>query len=112
MEFFSTGSDTNDGSNELANQHAQGSPDKNCTTAELLDDIEGDWSRADVDQSGDETDKEGVGNRAQGLEESGTEVEDEVDTGPLLHHLEGSSEDGSAQVGRWSAKTASEASIP
>jgi hypothetical protein len=29
-----------------------------------------------------------------------------------LHHLEGSSEDGSAQVGRWSAKTASEASIP
>jgi hypothetical protein len=29
-----------------------------------------------------------------------------------LHHLEGGSEDSSAQVGRWSAKTASEASIP
>jgi hypothetical protein len=99
VEFLSSGSDTNDGSNKLANQHAQGSPDENCTTAESLNDVEGDRSRADIDQSGNETDEEGIGNRAQGLEEGGTEVEDEVDTGPLLHHLEGCSEDGSAQVG-------------
>jgi len=112
VELLPTGSDTNNANNELADQHAQGTPDEDGTTAESLNDPEGDGSRTDVDQSSNETDKEGVGNRAQSLEEGGTEVEDEVDTGPLLHHLERGSEDGSAQVRRCSAKTTSEASHP
>jgi hypothetical protein len=109
---LTTGSNTNDTNNELADQHAESSPDEDGTTSVTLNDVERDRSRADIDQSGDETDEEGVRNRAQSLEESGTKVENEVDTSPLLHHLEGGSEDGSAQVGRWVSETALEAVQP
>lgn len=46
------------------------------------------------------------------MEEGGTEVEDEVDTGPLLHHLKGSTEDSSAEVGTRVAETSLEAVGP
>lgn len=112
MKLLATGGDTNNGNNKFADQHAQGTPDEDCTTAESLNDPEGDGSGADVDQSSDEIDQEGVGDRAQILEEGSTKVEDEVDTGPLLHHLERGSQDGSAQVRRWVFETAAEASHP
>jgi hypothetical protein len=106
---------TEDGGEELADEHAQGTPDEQGTTTETFDGVERDGSGQDVDESGDEADEEGVGNRALGLlvvemirrrgegtyellEEGGTEEEDEVDTGPLLHHLQRSAEDGTTEV--------------
>ena len=41
------------GHDELANRHANSTPDENCSPTILLDDIEGQWSRAYVDQGGD-----------------------------------------------------------
>jgi hypothetical protein len=45
-------------------------------------------------------------------EESSTEVEDEVDTCPLLHHLERGTEDGASEVRAWVTETAGEAGEP
>jgi len=106
------GGDTDDGDDEFADQHTQRTPDEDGTTTVALNGIEGDGGAADVDESGDETDEEGVADGAECLEESGTEVEDEVDTGPLLHHLERSSEDSTAEVGGWVAETTLEAVHP
>ena len=41
-----------------------------------------------------------------------SEVEDKVDTGPLLHHLHRGTEDGETQVGTWVSKTTRETSSP
>ena len=90
---------TDDGDEELADQHTEGTPDKEWTTAELLNGVEGDWSRAHVDQGEDQGNQEDVVDGAGGLQEWSRVVEDEVDTSPLLHHLEGGTEDGLAQVG-------------
>jgi len=78
---------SDNGADELANTHTNSTPDQDRTTAELLNDIEGDRSGADVDEGGDKRDQKGVGDRSQRLEEDGTEVEDEVNSSPLLHHL-------------------------
>ena len=111
-DTWASSSNTDNSDDEFANQHSQSTPNEDCTTAVLLNDVEGDGSRADVDEGGDETDEEGVVDRAKFLEESGTEVEDEVDTSPLLHHLKGCTEDCSAQVGRWVAEATLEAVDP
>ena len=100
------------GDDELADDHTQSAPDEKRATAEFLNGVKGDGGRADVDEGGDETDEEGVGDGAEFLEEGGTEVEDEVDTGPLLHHLQGSSENGSAQVAARLPQAAREAIEP
>ncbi len=84
---FGGSGDTDDTDDELANQHAEGTPDEQRTTTESFDSPERDGGGANIDESGDKTDQEWVGNCAESLEEGGTEVEDEVDTGPLLHHL-------------------------
>jgi len=107
-----SGSDTDDTGDELADQHTKSTVDHDGSTTELLNGPEGDWGRADVDEGGDETDEEGVGDGAELLEEGGTEVEDEVDTGPLLHHLERSTQDGSAEIGRRVAESTGEARVP
>lgn len=91
-------SDTNDGHNELADDHAESSPQKEGTTTNPLNGVERDGGGADVDDGGDHGQEEGVLDGAELLEESGAEVEDEVDTGPLLHHLEGGTEDSAADV--------------
>jgi hypothetical protein len=78
---------TGDGDDKLADDHSQGAPEEERAAAEFLNGPEGDGGRADVDEGGDETDQEGVVDGAEVLEEGGAEVEDEVDTGPLLHHL-------------------------
>jgi len=91
--------DTDDCNEELADQHAQGTPDKERTTSELLNGVERDGSRADVDEGEDQGDQEGVADGTSRGQEGCGVVEDEVDTGPLLHHLHGSTEDSLAQVG-------------
>lgn len=73
---------------------------------------ERDGGRADVDESEDERDQEGVLDGMSRLEERRRVVEDEVDTSPLLHHLERSSQDCAADVGRAIPERAGEAVKP
>ena len=94
-----TNGNTDDGNEELADQHTKGTPDEKRTTTDLLHGDKGDWSRADVDEGEDEGDQESVLDGASRLQERSGIVEDEVDTGPLLHHLEGGTENGLAEVG-------------
>ncbi|KFZ02513.1 hypothetical protein V500_00150 [Pseudogymnoascus sp. VKM F-4518 (FW-2643)] len=91
--------DTDDTDDELRNDHAHGTDDENTATAEALDDPEGERGAQDVDEGGHEGDEEGVVDRAEGGEKDGSEVEDEVDTSQLLHHLEDYAEDRAADIG-------------
>ena len=91
--------DTDDGNEELTDQHAKGTPDEQRTTTPLLNGVEGDRGGADIDEGEDQRDQEGVADGASGRQERSRVVEDEVDTSPLLHHLERSSKNGLAQVG-------------
>jgi hypothetical protein len=90
---------TDDGNQELADQHAKSTVQQKCATTKLLHSVEREGSRANVNESEDQRDQEGVGDGACRLEERCGVVEDEVDTGPLLHHLEGGTENGLAKVG-------------
>ena len=91
--------DTDDSNEELADQHAESTPEEDGAAAEALDSPEGDGGGEDVDDGEDHGNQEAVGDGASRLEELGRVVEDEVDTGPLLHHLERGTEDGLAEVG-------------
>jgi hypothetical protein len=78
---------TNDGNDELADDHGQATDEENPTTTEALNEVERDGSSEHVHERGDKGDQEGVGDCAECLEEGGAEVEDEVDTGELLGAL-------------------------
>lgn len=84
---LATGAHADDGDDELADQHAQRTPDHNCTAPESLNGPERDGRGADVDKSRDETDQERIADGTKLLEESRPKVKDEVDAGELLHHL-------------------------
>ena len=103
---------TNDGDEELTDQHTQSTPDQERSTTKLLNGVEGDGGRADVDQSEDQGDQERVADGAGGLQEGGRVVEDEIHASPLLHHLQRSTEDGAAQVGFGMGKAALKAVHP
>jgi len=94
-----TNGDTNDGNEELAEEHTKGTPEEERTTTEFLHGEKGDGSRADIDKGEDQGDQESVANGTSGLQEDSGVVEDEVDTGPLLHHLHGSSQNGATNIG-------------
>jgi len=91
--------DTDNGNEELANEHAKSTPYEKWPSSEPLNGPEGDGSRADVDEGEDERDQEGVLDGTSRLEERSRIVEDEVDTSPLLHHLERGSQDRATDVG-------------
>jgi hypothetical protein len=114
---------TNNGTDEFTDKHSDctisgchcarqqwqsgltSSVDEEGSSTELLNGVEGDRGRADVDEGGDERDQERVADRSKCLagfvsfshyfdrvlnldvQEGRAEVEDEVDTGELLHHL-------------------------
>lgn len=90
---------TNAADDDLHDNHAHGTVDEDGAATEALDNVEGDRGGADVDEGSDELDEEGVADRAELLEEDGTEIEDEVDTSQLLHSLESNTEKSAAQVG-------------
>lgn len=90
--------DTDDGDEELADKHTSSTDEEDAAAAESLDGPEGERSGEDVDDGEDNRDEEGVLDSTSGLEEGSRVVEDEVDTGPLLHHLKRSTEDSSAEV--------------
>jgi len=79
--------DTDNTNDKLADKHAKCTPNENCSTTQSLNDIEGNRCRTDVDEGSYETNEEGVFDCAELLEERRSEVEDEIDSGPLLHHL-------------------------
>lgn len=92
-------SHTDDGNEELANEHTESTPDEERTATPLLNGVERDGSGADIDEGEDQGDQEGVADGASRRQEGSGVVEDEVDTSPLLHHLERSTEDSLAKVG-------------
>ena len=112
MGVVESDGDTDDGDEELADQHAQGTPHEERTTTELLNSPEGEWGGADVDQGEDQGDQEGVADGTGGLQEWSRVVEDEVHTGPLLHHLQRGTQDRAADVGRLLEKRTLEAVCP
>ena len=73
---------TENGDDELADHHAQGTPQQQRATADLLDGVEGERCRKHVDNGGDHAQQEGVLDGTQLLEEGGSKVEHEVDTSP------------------------------
>ena len=83
----STGCDAYDRDDELHYNHPRASDDEDLAAAEAFDGPEGYGGRTDVDKGGDEGDEERVADRAEGFEEDSSEIEDEVDSGQLLHHL-------------------------
>ena len=104
--------DTDDGHDKLADNHAESTPQEERTTTNLLNGVERDGGGEDVDDGSDHGEQEGVLDGAELLEEGGSEVEDEVDTGPLLHHLEGGTEDSAAEVRVGVEEAAAEAVEP
>merc|ERR1711967_111254 len=105
-------SDTDDSNEELADQHAESTPDQERATTKPLDSPEGDRGGADVDQGEDQRDQEDVVNSAGRRQEWRRVVEDEVHTSPLLHHLKRGSEDSLAKVGVGLEDRAAEAVHP
>lgn len=93
-----TNGNTNDGDQELTDKHTKSTENEDSTATKSLNGPERQRSGADVDQGEDQGDQEGVADGAGRLEEGSGVVEDEVDTSPLLHHLERGTEDGSSQV--------------
>ena len=53
MGFIETDCDTNDGNEELADEHTKRTPNEQRTTAKLFNGVEGDGSGANVDQGED-----------------------------------------------------------
>src|SRR3569833_2767425 len=76
--------DGDEGDEELADQHAQGTPDEDGAAAEALDGPEGNRGREDVDQREDQGHQEDVLDGARGLQEGGRVVKKKVDTSPAV----------------------------
>ena len=92
-DVLSRDCDTNDGGQELANAHADGTDQEGLPSTELLDIPHARESHEDVDDIDGDSDQERVGN-ARVLEKRGTGVDDEVETGELLPGLEGNTSEG------------------
>lgn len=83
MGVVESDGDTDDGNEELADQHAKSTPDEERTTSKLLNSVERERGRAHVDESKDQRDQEGVADSSSGLQEGSGVVENEVDTSPM-----------------------------
>jgi len=99
-ELVESDGNSDDGDEELADHHGTSADDQELSSTKLLDGVERDRGGAHVDNGKDHRDDEWVVDGTGRLEEGSRVVEDKVDTGPLLHHLERGSEDGLSQVGR------------
>lgn len=99
MGLVETDGDTDNSNDELADEHTESTIDEERASTNSLHSPEGERCGADVDQIEDEGDQEGVADGTGGLQERSRVVEDEVDTGPLLHHLERSTQDSLADIG-------------
>lgn len=86
-------SNTDDGNDELANEHTKSTINEKRSSSNAFHGPEGEGSSADVDQVEDEGDEESVADSTGRLQEGSRIVEDEVDTSPLLHHLQRCAQD-------------------
>lgn len=77
---------SNDGNEQLADAHANGTPEQQRSTTPLVNGVETRKRGANVDGGGDHGDDEGVRDTGV-LEELSSVVENEVDTGQLLQRL-------------------------
>lgn len=84
MSVVEADGDTDNGDQELADQHAESTPEENRTTAESLDCPERQGRGANVDQGENERDKKSVVNGSSRLQERGGIIEDEVNTSPTV----------------------------
>lgn len=84
---------TNEGIDEEAHHHPSGTDHQRDTATTLLNDIETTEGASAVDGSENELGDVGV-LKTSGSKDSGTEVEEEVDTSELLTGLEDNTEDG------------------
>lgn len=96
----------------MGDDHTKSTPNHDSSATVLFNDPERDRSGENVDECGDQTDQEGVVDRAELSEECSSKVEDEVDTSPLLHHLHAGSENRTPEVGSSVPERASEAVCP
>ena len=96
----------------MTNNHTGRTDDEEWSSTEFLNCPERDGRGTHVHEGGDQTDQERVRDGAELLEEGRAEVEDEVDTGPLLHHLQRCAEDGPAQIAGGLEQSALEAVEP
>jgi len=71
MSFVEADGDTNDSNKELTNQHAESTIEKDGSSTEFFDSIEGDGSGADVHQGEDQGDQKGVADGTSRLQEWG-----------------------------------------
>lgn len=83
-------SHTKDGDDELADDHAQSTPQQQRTTTDLLDGVEGEGGGKDIDDGGDHAQQERVVDATMFLlekvgEEASSKVEDKVDTSPPVY---------------------------
>lgn len=85
---------------------------KEGATPDSLDAPEGNGGGEHIDEGEDDGDEERIRDGTGGLEERGREVKDKVDTRPLLHHLEGSTENGATDIAASHPKRASKALEP
>jgi len=111
-ELVESDGDSDNGDEELTDQHSEGTDDEKRSSTESLNGVEGDGSGADVDDGEDHRGEERVVDGTGRGQEGSRVVEDEVDTGPLLHHLERSTQDGSSQVGSGVSERSRETSGP
>lgn len=81
--IFRRNGDTDDGDDELADTHSDGTNEEKASATELLNTVHTEGGHANIDDVGGDRDQEGVGDTGV-LEEDGSVVEDEVDTGQLL----------------------------
>jgi len=95
---WESGTDNSD--DKFADNHEGGSTNQESSATKSFNSPEGDRSGDDVDNIGNNLNCERVLDTRL-LEESGSVVEDKVDTGPLLHHLEEETEQDTTEVARW-----------
>lgn len=71
----------------LAGQHSECAVNEKRATAKAFNGPERDRCRAHIDESRDQRNQEGVLDRAELSKEDSAEIEDEIHSSPLLHHL-------------------------
>jgi len=103
---------SNSSNDELHDNHASSSKNKERASANLLDHDERGRGGQHVDKSCDERDEERVADGAELLEEDRAEVKDEVDTSQLLHGLHEDANRSAASVGRGLRELSLETSHP
>jgi hypothetical protein len=97
---------------ELSNYHAQSTPDENTAAAIRLDHVEAKRGGANVDEGDDKGDQEGVADCAQAGEKGSIEINNEVDTSQLLHHLHQDPNSGTTAIAIANEDTAFETVSP